>query len=87
MPHTLLRFLATQTLPAMVVGEQGVAAVEALVKDGHVRAVLPLSRSAGTEVPRATVTEFTHRGRRALQGFRLARGADDSSDDASPGRS
>ena len=71
MPHTLLHFLATQTLPATVTGEQGVAAVETLVKDGHVRAVLPLSRSPGTEVPRATVIEFTHLGRRAMQGFRI----------------
>lgn len=67
MRHTLLHYLSTQELPATIAGVQGVAAVEALIREGCVRAVVPLSRSAMAELPVATVTELTRLGRRALR--------------------
>lgn len=70
---TLLHYLATQTLPATVAGAQGVAAVAALVQDGHVKAVFSLAGSAATQPPTATVTAFTRLGRRALRRLRPMR--------------
>lgn len=72
MRHSLLRYLAGQSLPATVAGASGVAAVQALVQDGHVKAILPSIHSATTESPAATVTEFTRLGRRELRRTRTA---------------
>ncbi|MCR6475381.1 hypothetical protein NU688_04360 [Variovorax sp. ZS18.2.2] len=69
MRHTLLHYLSTQRLPATVAGAQGIAAVQALLQEGCVKAVLPQTRSAGPGVPVATVTELTRLGHRALRRF------------------
>lgn len=69
MRHTLLHYLSTQPLPATVAGAQGVAAVQALVREGCVKAVLPLARAGAAELPTATVTELTRSGHRALRRF------------------
>lgn len=76
MRHTLLHYLSTQELPATVAGVQGVAAVEALIREGCVRAVVPLGRSAVAELPVATVTELTRLGRRALRRFMVHQRSD-----------
>ncbi|MGJ7603414.1 hypothetical protein GNX71_13040 [Variovorax sp. RKNM96] len=69
MRHTLLHYLSTQRLPATVAGAQGIAAVQALLQEGCVKAVLPQTRSAEAGVPVATVTELTRLGHRALRRF------------------
>ena len=69
MRHSLLHYLSTQDLPATVAGVQGIAAVQALLQEGCVKAVLPHTRSAEAGVPVATVTELTRPGPRALRRF------------------
>ncbi|MDQ0034998.1 hypothetical protein J2W30_002754 [Variovorax boronicumulans] len=69
MRHTLLHYLSTQRLPATVAGAQGIAAVQALLMEGCVKAVLPSKRSGEAGVPVATVTELTRLGHRALRRF------------------
>jgi hypothetical protein len=80
MRHSLLRYLAGQSLPATVAGASGVAVVQALVQDGHLKATLPSSRSATSaasaasamQPPAVTVTEFTRLGLRELRRARTA---------------
>ncbi|WP_143012497.1 hypothetical protein [Variovorax sp. EL159] len=67
MRHSLLRYLAGQSLPATVAGTSGVAAVQALVQDGLVKAILPSIRSAAAQLPAATVVELTRLGLRELR--------------------
>ena len=74
MRHTLLHYLSTQELPATIAGAQGVAAVQALMQEGCVKAVLPVTRAAAADLPVATVTELTRLGRRALRRFCGVRG-------------
>jgi hypothetical protein len=72
MRHTLLHYLSTQILPTTVGGARGVATVEALVQDGHVKAVFPTMGSGAVSPPSATVTEFTPLGRRELKRTQIA---------------
>ncbi|WP_124459598.1 hypothetical protein [Variovorax sp. KBW07] len=69
MRHSLLRYLAGQSLPATVAGASGVAVVQALVQDGHLKATLPSIRSgtSAMQPPAVTVTEFTRLGLRELR--------------------
>jgi hypothetical protein len=67
MRHSLLHYLSTQQLPATVAGVQGIAAVQALLQEGCVKAILPRSGSPEADVPVATVTELTRLGHRALR--------------------
>lgn len=69
MRHSLLHYLSTQQLPATVAGAQGIAAVQALLQEGCVKAVLPWPLSPQVDVPVATVTELTPLGHRALRRF------------------
>jgi hypothetical protein len=72
MRHTLLHYLSTQILPATVGGARGVATVEALVQDGHVKAVFPAVGSDAAMPPSATVTAFTPLGWRELKRIQIA---------------
>ena len=67
MRHSLLHYLSTQQLPATVAGAQGIAAVQALLHEGCVKATFQLPRSPESDMPVATVTELTPLGHRALR--------------------
>ncbi|MBJ2159296.1 hypothetical protein [Variovorax sp. IB41] len=69
MRHSLLHYLSTQPLPATVAGAQGIAAVQALLQEGCVKAIFPQPRSPEVDMPVATVTELTRLGHRALRRF------------------